>query len=202
MKRLFLSPDNFSPAIIKKIVAALKKGEVLVLPTDTIYGFSCLADNKQAIKKIYRLKKRSFDKPFIILVANLTMAKQLAYFSPAQLAIVKQVWKYGKRPTTFILPSRGNLPSLAKGFSTTIALRLPKSEFLIRILKELKKPLVSTSLNISGQKGILNLNDLAKYWPLGSLHPDLIVDAEVTRRFRPSRVIDLSSGKQPKTLRT
>ena len=201
MNYLSWSAEKNSAAIVKQAVTALKKGRVLVLPTDTIYGFSCLADREAAIKKIYHLKNRSVAKPLIILVSGLEMAKRFVYISASQAEHLRRAWLKGSRPTTFILRSRGVLPPLLSAFSPTLAVRLPKSKFLIRILKELKKPLVSTSLNLSGQEDIFNLSDLELYWPHKSRQPDLIIDAGPLPRRRPSRLIDLTAADGPKILR-
>lgn len=195
---------NINPAVIKLTADCLKRGEVAVLPTDTIYGFSCLADNIKAIKKIRQLKKRDgkeMNKPFLILVGDIKMAKKYAFISTREETLLKDLWFKKLRPTTVILRSRKNLPKELLGNNGGIAMRLPKSEFLIKILKSVKRPLVSTSLNLSGQENINNPRLLAVYWPLGSKQPDLAVDAGLIRRKQASRLIDLRSIDKPMVLR-
>lgn len=197
----YLKKDNLVTKDIRAMASKLRQGQVAIFPTDTIYGLSCLADHQSAIKKIYRLKKRRADKPLIILVSSLAMAKSFAKISRLQENYLKKFWSDKAAPTTVILESRGFLPSIIGQGRNTLALRLPKNSFLIKIIKELKKPIVSTSLNISGQDNLLDLKDLEFFWHKRSLRPDLVVDAGPSRRKKASRLIDLVSGQRPVILR-
>lgn len=201
MLSLKINLKKYSPTSIKLIAGFLKKGGVVVLPTDTIYGFSCLASNEQAIKKIKRLKKNPKDKPLSILVSDLEMLKKYVYLSSAQEKNLKKIWSKKNRPTTVILKNRHKLPPVLTGRSDGLAARLPKLEFLTKILKELKSPLVSTSLNLSGQELINNPKDIIKYFPVRSVQPDLVVDAGLCRRKRASKILDLRENLEPLILR-
>jgi len=201
MIRLRIKISAIKPAIIKQITGSLKKGQIVVLPTDTIYGLSCLADKIGAIKRIYKLKGREAKKPLIVLVSSLAMAKKYALVSPWQEKFLKTIWLTGTRPTTVILKQRNLLPRELTGNSSGLALRLPKDKFLIKILKAVKKPLVSTSLNLSGQRNLISLKRLDDYFSLNQEHPDLIIDGGAGRRRRPSRLIDLREEGHPIVLR-
>jgi L-threonylcarbamoyladenylate synthase len=192
------------PATINLVAGSLKKGKIAVLPTDTIYGFSGLADDVRVIKKIKRLKKRHqgyANKPFLILISDLTMLKKYAYVSDRQAILLKKIWGPNTRPTTVILRSRGRLPKELLGSADGLAVRLPKSEFLIKIIKKVKRPLISTSLNISGQENINDLRLVLRYWPLRSCQPDLLIDAGVIRQKKASRLLDLRPAGKPLILR-
>lgn len=193
------NPDA-SPSLIETAARSLKKGRVLVLPTDTIYGLSCRADDKAAIKKIFRLKKRNSKSALLVLVNNLTMLKKYVFVSRRQEELIKSYWR-GARPTTVILRHKGNLPKELTGISDGLALRLPKSKFLIKMIEAIKVPIVSTSLNRSGQAGVVDLERLADYFPDPKNQPDLVVDSGKCRRRRPSRIVDLRTGGQPLILR-
>ena len=200
MTYLRISPQEVKPAIVNLVAGSLKIGQVAVLPTDTIYGFSCLADDAAAIRRIYRLKKRAGDKPLIILVDSLAMLKKYVFVSARQARLLKQIWA-GSRPTTVILKHRGRLPRELSANSDGLAVRLPKSKFLIKIIRIVKKPLVSTSLNLSGKDNINNPKSLFHYFPEKHHRPDLVVDTGPCRRRRPSRVIDLRNEQLPLILR-
>lgn len=195
MHYIKISTTEDRPETISQIAGFLKKGRVVVLPTDTIYGFSCLADHRLAIKRIYKLKRRSQSKPFIILVSSLQMARKYAQVSAKKAQELKKYWLHSRRPTTVILKGRGLLPVELTGGSQTLALRLPKSDFLIKIIKKLNRPIVSTSLNLSGQANIFNPAELALYWPDKKNQPEVVVDAGRSRRLKPSRLIDLSGER-------
>ncbi|OIO06081.1 threonylcarbamoyl-AMP synthase [Candidatus Falkowbacteria bacterium CG1_02_37_21] len=178
-------------AVVKLAVKTLLSDGIVVLPTDTVYGLSARVTSQKAIKRIQALKKRTVKKPFLILVSSLSMLKKYVFLSRPQLALIKKYWQSGQRPTTIILRHRGLLPASLNANSDGLALRLPKSQFLIKIIKTIKEPLISTSLNISGEEPIKNLKDVARFWPDKDRQPDLIIDAGLNLGDKPSQLIDL-----------
>lgn len=186
---------------IKAIVSALKKGKVLVLPTDTIYGLSCMASDEKAIKRIKKIKGNDKNKPLSVLVSDITMLKKYTYLSPGQERKIKEIWNSKKRPTTVILRHRNKLPSVLTGVSDGIAARLPKLDFLIKILEELKSPIVSTSLNLTGEAVVDDPKILSNYFPLSSGKPDLVVDTGKCSRRKASQIIDLREDSKIVILR-
>lgn len=191
MTHLQIKTDRIRPTIVDLVVGSLKAGQILVLPTDTIYGLSCLASEPRAIKKIYHIKKRDRRKPVLVLVSDLAMAKKYASISKKQAALLKYFWSKKSEPTTVILKNKKKLPKVLTGDSDGLAVRLPKSKFLIKIIEKAGCPLVSTSLNFSGQPDIKNLKKLSEYFPKKSDRPDLVIDTGPPLRRHPSRLIDL-----------
>lgn len=189
------------PAIVHSIAGSLRKGQVAVLPTDTIYGFSCLADHPAAIRRIYSLKKRSVRKPLIALVSSVGMLKKYVFLSKKQAVILKKIWSPKSRPTTVILKHRGRLAPELTASSDGLAVRLPKSELLIKIIRAVKKPLVSTSLNLSGEENIRDPKRLLEIFPRRGARPDLVLDNGIAKRRKASRLIDLRQEDKPKILR-
>jgi len=201
MTHLRLQDNNIKPAVVNLVAGSLKIGQVAVLPTDTLYGFSCLADNARAIRRIKRLKKSDPKKPLLVLVNNLAMLKKYVFLSPRQAEMLKKYWAPSARPTTVILKHRGRLPWELTGESDGLAVRLPKSKFLTKILETVKVPIVSTSLNLSGQESISDLRLLMQYFPEKKSRPDLVVDTGKCRRARASRLIDLRPAGGPLVIR-
>lgn len=199
MTQLEINRKIIKPALVKFVASALARGQVAVLPTDTIYGLSCVADNRQAIRRVYRLKRRDFKKPLIILAASLAMVKKYAFVSRRQEEYLKKIYE-SARPTTVILRSRNLLPPELQGDFDGLAWRLPKNDFLIKILKIVRRPLVSTSFNLSGQPDLTDPRYLSDYFPVRQ-RPDLVVSSGRCRRRRPSRLIDLRNEEQPLILR-
>jgi len=191
MKSLKVNLNKITAVEIKLIVNALKKGQVLVIPTDTIYGLSCLANDQKAINRIKRLKGNSNNKPLSILVSDIKMLNDYVYISSEQEKKIKKIWSLNNRPTTVILKHRRKLPSILTGDSDGLAARLPKSVFLIKIIKEVGFPIVSTSLNLTGEPVVSNLMEINNYFPSQSDQPDLVVDAGVCRRHKASKILDL-----------
>jgi len=189
-------------SLVSAAARSLQEGRILVLPTDTIYGLSCRADDKAAIKKILRLKKRDVMKTaLVVLVGSLAMLKKYVFLSPRQEELLRRYWRNNKRPTTVILRHRNQLPHELTGSSDGLALRLPKSDFLIKILNRVGVPLVSTSLNISGEEPIYSLEEILDKFPSAGKDISLMVDAGRPRRRKPSRLLDLRGDGRPVVLR-
>ncbi len=191
MQYLKLARGLARPQEISLIVAALKAGQVVVLPTDTIYGLSCMASDLTAVQKIYRLKRRQPERSLIVLVSSLKMARSFAKISSKKASLLAEIWLRSQRPTTVILPG-SRLPNINP---QSLALRLPKSDLLIKIIRRIGQPIVSTSLNISGQEEISRLDRLFEVWPDKRCQPDLVVDVGPNRKKRPSRILDMSGER-------
>lgn len=186
--------------MIHSLAGALKKGQVLVLPTDTVYGLSCLADDPAAVRRVYRLKERSGAKPMLSLVDSLETLKRYAVFNRKQAEVLHKVWS-GRRPTTVILEAKkGKIAPALVSPSSGVAFRLPKSIFLLKMLKELRRPLVSTSVNASGQDSLTDPTEIEAWFRGRKQKPDIIVVAGRSRH-RTSRLIDLRSPESPAVLR-
>lgn len=198
MKILSLETKNANKVQIDEIVTGLKKGSVVVLPTDTIYGLSCLANNSKAIKQIKDMKGKDSAKALIILVSSIFMLKKYVYLSKEQEAQIKKFWNLKARPTTVILKHKKLLPKELSGEMDSLALRLPKSDFLIKIIKRAGVPLVSTSLNLSGQPHLSNTKSLQGYF---KKNPDLVIDAGTIKNKKASRLVNLSLGSKAIFLR-
>lgn len=177
------------------IVDFLKRGKVIVYPTDTIYGLGCLALDKKAIDKIYRIKKRKKKKPLLVLIADFKMLRKYFQVDKNQAAYLRKIWP-GK--VSVILNKKPVLPNYVSAQMSSVAARLPKSGFLTKMIKELGAPLVSTSLNISGEKQLDRVGNLGHYFK--TTKPDLIIDTG-TIKGKPSRLIDLRNISRIKILR-
>ncbi|OGZ84158.1 MAG: threonylcarbamoyl-AMP synthase [Candidatus Staskawiczbacteria bacterium RIFOXYD1_FULL_39_28] len=171
---------------LSKAVAALKKGKILICPTDTVYGFLADASNKKAVGKIYKIKKRPRSKPLAVFVKDLKMTKELAEINAKQEKIIKQKWP-GKY--TFVLNKKNK--------KSTIALRIPKYKFLNDLLKTINKPLAQTSVNISGQSPMSKISDIINQFRKSDV---LIIDAGNLKKSKPSKIVDLT-GKTLTRLR-
>ncbi len=133
---------------IKEAVRILKKGGVILYPTDTIWGIGCDATNEEAVRKVSRIKKRPLGKNFIMLVDSKDML--LRYAKNVAPDVILEM-EHATLPTTFILPGvNGIAPSLIHNDGTT-GIRIPKDIFCTRLIRESGVPLVSTSANYFSQ---------------------------------------------------
>lgn len=132
---------------VRLAVDTLKKGGVILYPTDTIWGLGCLADHVPAINRIYQIKQRYEKKSFIILVDSIEMLKR--YVNEVPPVALDLIESY-QRPLTIVYQQARNLPAILVADDNTIAIRLVKHPFCQEVLKAINVPLVSTSANASG----------------------------------------------------
>lgn len=143
---------TFDPTMITKLIPKtltnLHKKNTILYPTDTVWGIGCDATSEEAVKKVYKLKNREESKALIVLVSSLNMLKQ--YVSVPQKAI--EIIKNTTKPTTIIYQNPKKLAkNLINKEDNSIAIRIVQDDFCRKLIKRFKKPIVSTSANVSGQ---------------------------------------------------
>ncbi len=178
--------------IIKKAVKSIKRGEIMVCPTDTVYGLVADATNKKAVEKLFKIKERS-RKPIPIFIKDLKTAKKTAQINKEQEKFLKRAWP-GK--VTAVLTRKNKLPKILFGKRTTIGLRIPKYKLVQELLKKINRPLTGTSANISGKPATTKIKKIIKQFKNQRFQPDLILDAGDLEPSKPSMVIDLTGSKQ------
>jgi L-threonylcarbamoyladenylate synthase len=141
------------PSTVKTIARFISEGRLVILPTATIYGISCKYDDKNALERIHRIKKRSTDMPFIILISNPEDLKIFtSRINAAARYIIDKFWNIKKPESlTLIFNKRKNLKSFITSSRHTIAVRMAEPEFLRDII-DICGPIVSTSATVSGVK--------------------------------------------------
>ena len=142
--------------IITKSFEILKNSGVILYPTDTIWGIGCSAFDEDAINKIYKIKERSTEKAFIILVESEKRLQDLVEVPPLAWDLID----LSEKPLTIIYDNPQKLPKNLIGQDNTIAIRLTKDEFCKKLITKLNAPLVSTSANLSGENTALNFNQI------------------------------------------
>jgi L-threonylcarbamoyladenylate synthase len=133
---------------ILSCIAVLKNGGIILYPTDTVWGIGCDATNEKAIEKIFALKKRSDEKSMIILAAD--QKEVMRYIASPDLAVFNYLDKTTK-PTTVIYNNAIGVAANLISKDGSIAIRICKDEFCRHLIKRFRRPIVSTSANISGQ---------------------------------------------------
>ncbi|MBI2450142.1 MAG: threonylcarbamoyl-AMP synthase [Candidatus Nealsonbacteria bacterium] len=169
---------------LKKVIKAIKEGKVIICPTDTVYGLICDAGNKEAVARLYKIKKRPKNKLIPIFVSDIKMAKKLAEINPRQEKFLKRVWP-GPVTAVFHYKKPG--------------IRIPNYKFVLDLVKH-TGPLAETSANISGQPASTKIKEVIKQFEGKRHQPDLAVDAGNLKKAKPSKVIDLTIWP-PKILR-
>jgi len=133
---------------VNKTVQILKQGGIILYPTDTIWGIGCDATNYDAVKRIYKLKQREESKSMICLVSDFNMLNQYIEEVPE---VAYDILKYTNKPTTIIYNKPLGIAENIVAEDNTIAIRIINHTFCNQLIKKLKKPIVSTSANISDQ---------------------------------------------------
>lgn len=142
---------------IEHCLTVLQAGGLILYPTDTIWGIGCDATNPEAVKKVYALKQRAESKSLIVLVAD--QRSILKYTSQPDLRLFDFLATVHK-PTTVIYEGAIGLADNLVGADGTIAIRLVDDDFCRHLVKRLRKPLVSTSANLSGEAAPANFRQI------------------------------------------
>jgi len=202
---LKLSNKNID-SVVKIAERAVKEGEIIVAPTDTVYGLLADATNKEAVERVFQIKKRRKNKAISVLVKDLKMAKQLAVIDKKTEGVLKELWPGAmtavlkrKTQSSKFKTKTQNLKvyGIAK---KTIALRIPDHKFVKKLLEKTDKPLTGTSANISGEPSPAHIKEIISQLKDKEYFPDLIIDVGRPKKNLPSTVVDLTKAK-PKILR-
>jgi L-threonylcarbamoyladenylate synthase len=170
---------------IEKTVAVLKKGGVIIYPTDTIWGVGCDATNQKAVDRIYKIKKRVDNKSLIILVETAERIRDYVQ-SPDQRAI--DLAESYDKPLTIIF---SNAKSLAKGIAATdksVGVRVVKDAFCAALIHELGSAIVSTSANVSGFQPPVRFQQISETMK-NSVDYVVNMHREKIKELKPSRII-------------
>ncbi len=153
--------SQLSSTTLQQLAKQLKNGSIAVIPTDTQYGIVTSAIQQSSVDKIYQLRKRSTDKPLIILISSINDIKDFGIsIDPNQESILKKFWP---NPISIIIPSPNpELEYLHRG-KKSLAFRLPKTDWLINLLK-ISGPLVAPSTNFEGEKPASNIDEAEQYF--------------------------------------
>lgn len=173
---------------IKLITQKFLQGEIIIFPTDTVFGIGCIATNNKAIEKIYKLKERDLSKSLLINVANFKTLKKIAIPDSRTRILINNF----KESISFILKYNSQIklsPYVIK--NNCIGVRIPKNKVLIKILQSIKIPIVSTSCNKSGNSHVINSEEAEKIFGKNIL---IIKETEKLSNI-PSTIIDLSTSK-------
>lgn len=167
----------------KTASAIVKGGGIALIPTDTVYGFAADAFNIPAQKNLYAVKGRSYNKPLILMAHSIEDLQTIVSFSKTALKIAKHFFP-GR--LTLVLPSTP-LGKILSGGRGTIGVRIPDNQFMLAFLKEIRKPVWTTSANISNQPSAKTYKDALSFEGI----VDIIVDGGRCAFALESTVIDM-----------
>lgn len=181
---------------VHKAFEVIQNGGIILYPTDTVWGIGCDATNAEAVKKIYALKQREETKSMIVLMNGEKMMYNVFKDIPE---VAWQILDLSEKPTTLILDNPRNVAANLIADDKTLGVRIVKEPFCFKLMERMKKPLVSTSANISSQPTPKSFKEISPEIINGvdyvvNLHRDKICD-------KPSTIIKLTSDSQVKIIR-
>lgn len=182
---------------INTAVDFLKKGHTIIYPTDTIYGLGCDATNYDAVEKINALKERDPSKSLIVLVDSFQMLESIIEEVPD---MAWEVLKVNKKPLTIIYDRPKNVAENVVSSANTLAVRVTNDPLCRSMIRKLRKPIVSSSANLSGEPSPVHFSDISE--KLKS-QVDHIMDIPLVHKdIKPSSIMQISSNGIIKIIRS
>lgn len=204
-KKLFWKNRRFniiparSPEAINRAVECLRRGQIVVCPTDTVYGLLADATNDRAMQRVFDIKKRNKKKAVPVFVKDIAMAKKYAVMDKDMEMFLQEIWP-GKITVALTKKKKSGLSEIVTADKKTVGLRIPNNKIISQILEKFNKPLTGTSANISGKQSTVKIEEIYNYFQDQETRPDLILNAGDLVWSNPSSVIDFSHDK-PKIIR-
>lgn len=190
------SSNNFTQDL-SKCLETLKNGGVILYPTDTIWGLGCDATNEKAVERIYNIKKRNDQKSMLVLLDNPNKIPSYINEIPE---IAWDLIELTEKPLTIIYSNAKNLAKNLIAQDGSVGIRISEDEFNQKLIQRFKKPIVSTSANISGEKSPQNFSEISQEI-INSV--DYIVEWKQNdlTQMLPSSIIKLGIGGEVQIIR-
>lgn len=184
---LSINAEHPEPRKIQRAVDILQKGGVIGYPTDTVYGLGCDLMNKQAIERLYQIKGMQRDKSLAFVCPDLSDIARYAVVENATYRVLRRALP---GPYCFILPATREVPKIVHLKQKTVGIRVPAHPVTIALVRELGRPLISTTAARPGEDPHVDP------WEIDESFPglDLVLDAGAGGTV-PTTVIDLSQGE-------
>ena len=178
--------------VLKDAAAVLKKGGLVVYPTDTAYGLGVNALDNRAVKELYAVKRREVAKPTHVVVRDLKMIEESVYLNEVGKRIIK---KFLPGPLTLVFKKREDIPGVLVGSLSTLGIRIPDCEITKALSKMVDFPYTTPSANPAGGYAPYSLEEVLSQFGKEDFEKiDLFLDAGPLLKTPPSTIIDLSDG--------
>ncbi|HEY0864335.1 MAG TPA: L-threonylcarbamoyladenylate synthase [Lacunisphaera sp.] len=184
-----------TPANLRRLAGALQQGELVAIPTETVYGLAAHALDAKACRAIFTAKRRPANDPLIVHVLDLSHAEELADFNPAARRLARRFWP---GPLTLVLPKKACVPGIVTSGGPTVAVRAPAHPLARRLLRLAKIPLAAPSANLFGYISPTTAAHVRE--GLGSRIPH-ILDGGASTVGVESTVLDMTNPRKPRVLR-
>lgn len=189
---LSINPENPQPAKIAQAVEVLRKGGIIIYPTDTVYGLGCDITNKSAVEKVLRLKKMDPKKINLSFICY-----DLSHIAEYTKNLPTNVFKVMKKalpgPFTFILPASNSVPKILGTKKKTVGIRVPDHNIPRLLVKELGNPIITTSIKDDDEVLEYSTDPELIFEKFQSL-VDIVIDGGAGN-IEPSTVVDCEDGE-------
>ena len=176
---------------IEKAVETIKRGEIIFIPTDTVYGIAASPYNEKAVKKIFSIKQRSVSSSLVLLCSNIKMAKKYAIFNKISIKLIDMFWP---GPLTLILKRKltSKISKFGLNKNNSIGIRVPDYDLVKKIINQCNFPIFCTSANISGNKSLTTVKDIKENFQNKKI---TIMNGGRTKLGKDSTIVDVTKNK-------
>ena len=189
--------EPYEKADLDEAVETLRRGGIILYPTDTIWGIGCDATNEEAVRRIYDLKRREDSKSMLVLVSDTFQVERLVQEVPE---VAFDLMELAVRPITIVYSGASGVAPSLLGEGNSLGIRQTQELFSSALCKRLRRPIVSTSANISGEPSPLFFSGIS---------PEIIAGVDYVVRYRredeiprePSQIIKLGPTGEVQILR-
>lgn len=176
--------------VINTTFNILKRGGLVIFPSDTVYGLLVDATNEKAVDKLIQFKNRPPGKAISVFVSDFKMLKENTHVNKNQETILQTLLP---GPFTIILSSKHKVIKKLESEEGTLGIRLPEHQLINKLMQKFKKPVTATSANLSGRPVHYSIDSLLKELPKNKIDLiDLVIDGGKLPRNKPSTIIDLT----------
>ena len=181
--------------MLKKAAKLIKQGEIVVFPTETVYGLGTNGLDENAVKKLYEVKQRPLNKPISLLVSNMKMVNLIAKdITEVEYKIME---KFFPGPLTIILKKKDIVPDIVTAGQDTVGVRMPNGEIARKLVEIANVPIAAPSANITGEPSGTNLQEIMEHFE-GKV--DYFIDGGSSELGLASTIVQVIDGK-PQILR-
>jgi len=184
---LAINPVHPEPRKVQRAVQVLNGGGLIAYPTDTVYGLGCDISNKQAIDRLYQLKGMPKDHPLAFICPDLS---DIARYAVVENAVYRVLKRFLPGPYCFILQATREVPKMLLNKQKTVGIRVPNHPITIALVRELGRPLISTTASRPGGEAMVDPWEIEQEFS----GLDLVIDSGESGGVVPTTVVDLSQG--------
>lgn len=181
--------------MLEKAAELIKRGKIVVFPTETVYGIGTNGLDEVAVRKLYDVKKRPLDKPISLLVSNMEMVNEIA--KDTTEIEYKIMQKFFPGPLTIILKKNSLVPDIVTAGQDTVGVRMPSGEIARNLVEMAGVPIAAPSANITGEPSGTDLQEIKKHFEGKA---DFFIDGGISQLGIASTIVQVEDGK-PQILR-